>query len=98
MRVEDADGVAGELGQFHRPGLDFVYRTAWTVRGKHRPMSTLNGLGQRQQAAPSGARARSSRGEKAYPLNRARDQFTVKTAADQNHQFELAVEIAGRRN
>jgi len=42
MRVKDADGVAGKLGQLHRAGLDLIYRAAWPVRSKHRrvPRST----------------------------------------------------------
>ena len=44
MQVEDADGVAGELGQFHRSGLDFVDRAARAIRGKHCRMAALDCL------------------------------------------------------
>ena len=52
MRVKDADGVAGELGQLHRSGLDLVDRAAWAVRGKDRRMPSLNCLGQRPRPLP----------------------------------------------
>ena len=88
MRVKDADGVAGELGQLHRAGLDLVHRAARAVRGKDRRMPTLDCLSQRQQTAPSGARARSSRGQKAEPFDGARDQFAIKAEADQHRRLE----------
>ncbi len=90
MRVEDADGVAGELGQFHGAGLDLVHRAAWAVRGEDRRVPTLDCLGERQQAAASGSRAGSTRGQKAELLNRARNQFAVETAADQDRRLKSA--------
>ena len=98
MRVKDADGVPGELGQLHRSRLDLVHRPPRPIRGKNRWMSTLHRPSQRQQTAAPEARARSPRGQKAEPFNGARDQFAVEAAADQYRHPEPAVKIAGTGN
>ncbi len=42
MRIKDADGVAGKLGQLHRAGLHLVNRAARAICGKYSRVTALD--------------------------------------------------------
>src|ERR1700749_3341075 len=49
MSIENADVIAGNLGQLDRPGLRLIDRPTRTIRGKDRRVPSLHRLGERKQ-------------------------------------------------